>query len=213
MQSWWDEKSKLQPTEPKKTKIACESSEAQYCMPALYYLQITGCLLHCHSTSSGDLSVQTSAIYWKHVSHIKVFPSTSNKSSILDTQVYWSHITQSQAEDGCLLNIYIFGMTDFFRNTKWYAFKLVPWSRGDSVAIKVTLIKSAATVRTRRRAVWLMPYFHWLDRNEHNKQSGTAKRTRGFSTMTTAASFNSLRIIINGLMRLWAFQHMNGSPH
>lgn len=79
-------------------KIACESSEVEYCMPALYYLQITGCLLHCHSTSSGDLSVQTSAIYWKHVSHIKVFPSTSNKSSILDTQVYWSHITQSQAE-------------------------------------------------------------------------------------------------------------------
>lgn len=108
----------------------------------------------------------------------------------------------------------------FFRNTKLYTFKLVPWSQIDSVAIKVTLIRSAATVRTRRRAVgWCRISTELTEMSTTNKAE-LPKRTCGLSTMTTAGvtlplwtAVLSLCIIINGLIRLWGFQHMNASPH
>ncbi len=88
-----------------------------------------------------------------------------------------------------------------FRNTKLYTFKLVPWSQIDSVAIKVTVIRSAATVRTRRRAVgWCRISTDLTETSTTNK----AELPNGPATTTALWTATlSLHIIIYGLMRLW----------
>lgn len=58
-----------------------------------------------------------------------------------------------------------------FKNTKLYTFKLVPWSQIDSVAIKVTLIRSAATVQDAEQLADVVFPLTWQKRAQQTKRN------------------------------------------